>query len=242
MRDISHRKHRRSPVPLNVRDQLIVENLEYVRHVVGRLVGSLPLGVDVDNLLSAGTLGLVEAARSFDPARNVKFRTFAFPRIRGAIIDELRRNCPIPQRILQNIAVVRKVCETLPPPVTPEVIARETGLSQEDVDESLDAMRLSHHDSWDEWDAGRPLHGREADQPDALMQAEELKECLADCIRRLPDREQLVITLYYAEDLRLREIGEVLELSESRVSRLLSRAEHRVKELMRIHVNPDETD
>ena len=76
------------------REQRILDHLEYVRHVVGRLVAGLPFGTDVDNLMSAGTLGLVEAANSYDSSRGVVFTTFAYPRIRGAIIDELRRNCP----------------------------------------------------------------------------------------------------------------------------------------------------
>src|SRR5262245_65056886 len=83
------------------RDALILEHLSVVRHVVGRLLTELPPGLDSENLEAAGMLGLVEAARHFDPNRGVDFRTYAQSRIRGAVLDELRRNCPLPQRVLE---------------------------------------------------------------------------------------------------------------------------------------------
>jgi RNA polymerase sigma factor FliA len=88
----------------NSRDQLIVDHLDFVRHVLGRIVAGLPKGIDFENLEAAGVLGLVEAAGQYDPAREVPFKTYAFPRVRGAIFDELRRNCPLPQQMLQRWA------------------------------------------------------------------------------------------------------------------------------------------
>src|SRR5262245_61098490 len=101
-----------------VRDELIVSHLPLVKHVIGRLIGELPPGVDIENLESAGVLGLVEAAGRFDPTQNAQFKTFAFLRIRGAILDELRRASPLPQHMLERVSRIRKAYRTLPAPVT----------------------------------------------------------------------------------------------------------------------------
>ena len=89
------------------RDELIVSHLPLVKHVIGRMIGELPPGIDVDNLESAGVLGLVESAGKYDPNRNTQFKTYAYMRIRGSILDELRRNSPLPQHMLERIAAIR---------------------------------------------------------------------------------------------------------------------------------------
>jgi len=216
------------------RDQLILSHLWLVRHVIGRLLTDLPPGLDVENLESAGTLGLVEAASRFDPTRGVEFKTFAYARIRGAVLDELRRNCPLPQEVLQRVARVRDAYETLPLPVTPEALSDATGLSVDEVLDCLSAMRMTRTVSWDE--TGKTVKVRlddPQDQPPAALERAEHHRLVADAIAALPDRERIAITLYYMEDLRLREIGQVLQLSESRVSRLLNAALFRLGELLR---------
>ena len=210
-------------------DQLVLDNLEFVRHLLGKLVCNLPEDVDVENLESAGILGLVEAAQQFDPDRGVPFRSFAYSRIRGAIIDELRRNCPLPQRVLQHISIVRAACENLEPPVTPERIVKMTGLSLEQVETCLQATRLTRPTVWDETLAYQKAKQRERDDTEFT----ELKSLLADCISELPEQDRIVITLYYLEDMRLKEIGATLSLSESRVSRIKDRAEVRLAAAMR---------
>lgn len=215
------------------RESLIVGNIDYVRHILGKLVVELPASVDEENLLSAGTLGLIEAANSFDEARGVAFRTFAYRRIRGAIIDELRRNCPLPQRVLENLSLVRAARLVLPPPVTLDALVARTGLSMREVEECLEASRLTAQHSLEDRDDGRTTNGREPDAPAARMEAEETRDQLAHALTQLPERERICITLYYMEDLRLKEIGAVLGISESRVSRILSRAEYQLREVMR---------
>ncbi len=118
-------------------DQLVLDHLNLVRHIAGKVAVQLPSGVDRENLHSAGVLGLVEAARRFDDRRGVAFAAFAQTRIRGAILDELRRNCPLPQAMLKRIAVVQRVRERSPPPLTPELIARHAGLTVEQVERVL---------------------------------------------------------------------------------------------------------
>ncbi len=163
----------------------------------------------------------------------MNFKTFAYRRIRGAILDELRRNSPLPQKMLKQIAQVRRVCETLPSPVTPETIQRVTGLSEDEVEQTLEAMRLGFSQAWD--DAKTVVGGlRQAceERPDSRAKKWNSSCCWPRPLS-VPEKERLVITLYYLEDLRLKEIGAVLDLSESRISRILSKAEFRVAECIR---------
>ncbi len=216
------------------RDQLIVDHLRFVRHILGKLIPNLPNNVDNDNLESAGVLGLVEAAQQFDPNRGVAFQTFAYSRIRGAILDELRRNSPLPQKMIQQATMVRKAIETLPQPVDSEVIAEQTGLSVDDVEKTLEAMRLARFQNWDDSAAllGGVLDGH-ADRPDELAEKSELQRLLAEAIAELPERERVIVTLYHLEDLRLKEIGEVVQLSESRVSRVLASAHLQLNQIVK---------
>lgn len=212
-------------------DRLVLDHLEFVRQVHGRLLARLPPGVDAENLESAGILGLVEAARQFDPGRGTAFKTYAYPRIRGAMVDELRRNCPLPQPWLHKLARIRQAYEQLTPPVALEVLAQATGLSLQETSDCLDAMRLLQPEPWNDLlSAVRDRWHAERDDPSAQAELEEAKQILADGIEQLPERERLVLTLYYLEDLRLQEIAAVIQRSESQVSKLLSRAEFALKE------------
>jgi RNA polymerase sigma factor for flagellar operon FliA len=216
------------------RDELITAHLGLVRHVLGKLLAHLPAGVDVENLESAGTLGLVEAASKFDPERGIKFETYAYTRIRGAVLDELRRNCPLPQHVLERVAKVRKAYEELHPRATVEALAQRAGLSRDEVADSLAALRVTRMLSLE--GAGDSMQARIPDRnerPDGRAEQAEQKKLLAQAIEALPERERMVVTLYYLEDLRLREIGQVLRLSESRVSRLLTAALFEMGEFMR---------
>jgi RNA polymerase sigma factor for flagellar operon FliA len=215
------------------REELIESHLGLVRHILGKLVAQLPAGVDVENLESAGTLGLVEAANKFDPERGIKFETYAYTRIRGAILDELRRNCPLPQHVLERVARLRKAYEQLPAGATADDLAAASGLSGDEVADCLAAMRLTRMASWETGDAPDAHVADRGEPPDALAERAEQKELLADALQALPERERLVVTLYYLEDLRLKEIGAVLGLSESRVSRVLSAALFQMGEYMR---------
>ncbi len=216
------------------RDELILTHLPLVRHTIGRLIAHLPRGLDVDNLESAGVLGLVEAANNFDPERGVKFEVFAAWRIRGAVYDELRRNCPLPQHLLERIAKVREAYQTLVPPVTVEALAAHTGLGLEEVSDCLAAMRMARTVSWEGLSEPRQAQAAREEPRDGA-DLEDQKLLLARGIEALSERERLVVTLYYLEELRLKEIGQVLDLSESRVSRLLNGGLFHLGEFMRLH-------
>ena len=216
-----------------LRDQLICDHLEYVRHILGKLLIRLPSDVDRDNLESAGVLGLVEAAGQFDPTREISFRTFAYQRIKGAILDELRRNSPLPQTMLHQISVVRKACETMSPPYDVEEIANRCELSTEAVEDTFKAMRLSAVQTWGEPAVMTEMfHDSREDAPESAMIREETKQQISKAIVELPEQERIVLQLYYGEDLRLKEIGAVLDLSESRISRVLKAAHKNLRRLI----------
>ena len=192
----------------------------------------LPQRIDRENLESAGVVGLVEAAGAFDPQRGVPFKTFAYPRIRGAILDELRRNCPLPQQMLEKWSRLRAVYADVAGEATPEELAERSGLTVTEVAECLQAVQLTRPDAWyDELTEQLPTRGDPA--TDSELERQEQVRVLADLIAALPDQQRLVVTLYYQRGLRLREIGEVLDLSESRISRILSRAELALREAAR---------
>jgi RNA polymerase sigma factor for flagellar operon FliA len=217
----------------DLRDRLILEHLYFVRHILGKMLGGLPDSVDHDNLESAGILGLVEAAGQFDPSRGIAFTTFAYQRIRGAILDELRRNCPVPQAVLQNWTLIREASVHMMPPLTSEKLADQTGLTVEDIDACIAAMRLTRPESWADESGEMPVPDNREDDVDADSRRLEEKQLLADAIEELPQRMRLAVTMYYLEDMRMKEIGEVLNLSESRVSRLIGAAELQLKSTMK---------
>jgi RNA polymerase sigma factor FliA len=216
------------------RDDLILAHVPLVRHTVGRLLAQLPPGVDMENLMAAGTLGLVEAATKFDQDRGVKFEAFASWRIRGAVLDELRRNCQLPQQMLERLALIRRCYAELPPPVTIETLAAATGLTHDEVRDGLAAMQLTRTVSWESLPESRQAQLVAAPAENAA-EFEDQKRLLARGIKALPQRERLAVTLYYLENLRLKEIGKVLNLSESRISRLLNEALLTLGEYMRLH-------
>ncbi len=218
---------------LQRRDDLVIGHLDYVNQILDAIRIRLPEHVDLENLQSAGVVGLIEAAQSFDPERGVSFKTFAFPRVRGAIIDELRRNSPLSQKMMFLVKQVRQVIDGNPPPVTPEVVADKLGIPVERVEEALEAMRLAFPQRWDDSLGDPNLDTRPDYRVDGRLEDEERRQAMIDGMEHLNERERLVITLYYLEGLRLREIGEVLNIGESRTSRVLAAAELRLREFCR---------
>jgi RNA polymerase sigma factor for flagellar operon FliA len=216
----------------NQQDELILSHLPLVRHVLGRLAIELPPGIDLENLEAAGALGLVEAAQHFDPTLNVQFKTYAYTRIRGAMLDELRRNSPLPQHMQEKVALVARAYAGLPAPVTLEQLCQATGLSSDDVADALAAMRFTRQASAEAGpdDPADP----NASSPAAGLEEEEARRVLVEAVEGLPPQERLVVTLYYKEEMRLKEISAVMQLSESRLSRLLSAALLTLRERLRV--------
>lgn len=220
------------------RERLILDNIDYVGRILSTMTIAVQNADERENLHSAGVVGLVEAANKFDPSQKIPFRTFAFRRIHGAIIDELRKLSPVSQGVLKQIGMLKKVYEKLPAPVTPEQLAEASGLELPQVVKCLEAMRFLKPDEWNDF-SSVPHQSWLANDGDSINAAEkeEMKIQLSEAIKELPERERLVLTLYYSEELKLKEIGAVIDISESRVSRILAAAKFRLKELVRARSN-----
>jgi RNA polymerase sigma factor FliA len=227
-----------------LRDRLIVTYAPLVKYVAGRLGSGLPAHVDDEDLVSYGLLGLIGAIERYDPDRDVKFETYAIARIRGAIIDELRALDWVPRSVRSRARDIERAIAELEAKLgrvpTDEEIAQKLSLTEEELDESLSEISRSSIAALDElWTISGSggdqvalidtIEDTEAPEPQAMLSQTELREAIADAIARLPEREKLVVTLYYYEELTLREIGEVLGVTESRVSQLHTKAILRLK-------------
>ena len=216
-----------------IRDRLILTYAPLVKYVAGRLGSGLPAHVDEGDLVSYGLLGLIGAIERYDPSRDVKFETYAMARIKGQIIDELRSMDWVPRSVRARARHIERAIGELEARLgrapTDEEIAKKLGITEEELEEtrrvaeSVNASALRYIDT-----QTADLAMAEARPAEALDETE-LREALADAIARLPEREKLVVTLYYYEELTLREIGEVLGVTESRVSQLHTKAVLRLR-------------
>lgn len=212
----------------SARDELILGHLGYVKHILNKLLNQLPAGVDAENLESAGIVGLIEAATQYDPERKVEFRTFSYQRIRGAILDELRRNCPLSQQMLQKIAHLRQVRLSIQGPVSIEMLAIAADMPVAEVSKCMQGARLTRPEGWN--DSVR-VQGHIGDNHDIEpVERQEMQQVLADGIETLPDQMRIAVALHYNEGLKLKEVGNVLGLSESRVSRILDAARTKLRD------------
>ena len=217
------------------RDKLILDHVPLLKHIVGRMALDLPASIERDDLYGFGMVGLIGAADSWEPGRGLRFSTYAFPRIRGAILDELRRADFLPRGRREKVRELERVVSELEQrdgvAPQPEQIAAELGVSPEAVDEILLSARSAATASLDEG-PGFELLGLLSDprssDPAGSAEFEELKARLVEAIGALPEQDKTVITLYYGEELLLREIAEVLEVTESRVSQIHTRALYRL--------------
>jgi RNA polymerase sigma factor FliA len=215
-----------------------------VKYVAGRMSSGLPAHVEEADLISYGLLGLINAIERFDLEREIKFETYAITRIKGAIIDELRALDWVPRSVRARAREIEKVHAKLEHRLhrtpTDEEMARELNVSTEEFQEqlvrisnstvvALDELWAVSDSSGDAVSLLDTLHDPDAPDPQQMLAQSEVKDRLADAIAALPEREKLVIALYYYENLTLREIGEVLGVTESRISQLHTKAVLRLK-------------
>ncbi len=226
-----------------LRDRLILTYAPLVKYVAGRLGSGLPAHVEEGDLVSYGLLGLIGAIERFDLDRDIKFETYAIARIKGSIIDELRSMDWVPRSVRARARDIERSIAQLEARLhrapNDEEIAAHLGISEEEFQDALVEISRSSIAALDElWTgsgSGDPvalidtIEDPEAPEPQAAMAHTEMREALGEAIARLPEREKLVVTLYYYEELTLREIGEVLGVTESRVSQLHTKAILRLK-------------
>ena len=227
-----------------IRDRLILTYAPLVKYVAGRLGSGLPAHVDEGDLVSYGLLGLIGAIERFDPERDIKFETYAISRIKGSIIDELRALDWVPRSVRARARDIERAIAELEARLgrapSDEEISAKVGITVDELEDSLTEISRSSIAALDElWTISSgsgdqvalidTIEDTDAPAPESSLAQTELREALGEAISRLPEREKLVVTLYYYEELTLREIGEVLGVTESRVSQLHTKAVLRLK-------------
>jgi RNA polymerase sigma factor for flagellar operon FliA len=226
-----------------IREHFVNQYAPLVKYVAGKIAIGMPQNVDFDDLVGYGVFGLLDAIDKYDPGKDIKFKTYAVTRIRGAIYDELRSIDWVPRSVRQKAKELERVIGKLENrfgrSATDEEIAGELGVSIKDLHTLIlkisGASILSLSDVWfvgDESDRVSVMETIESPRslnPDVIVEREEIKRIIVKAISELPDKEKKVLILYYYEDLTLKEIGEVLQVTESRISQLHTKAIMRLR-------------
>ena len=230
---------RRSP---ELREQIILEYAPLVKVVAGRLSMYLGYNVEYDDLVSYGVFGLIDAIDKFDTEKEVKFETYASLRIRGAILDQIRKMDWIPRTVRQKQKkideAIKRVEMQTGKTALDEEVARELGVSDGELLEWQSQLKVTNIVSLNEFieQGTEPVmdarHNSHFIQPEEQVQETELREKLQEAMEQLTEKEKKVILLYYYEDLTLKEISRVLEVSESRISQLHTKALSKMQRTM----------
>jgi len=221
-----------------IRDMFVKQYAPLVKYVAGKVAVGMPHNVDFDDLVGFGVFGLIDAINKFDPNKHVKFKTYAVTRIRGAIFDELRSIDWVPRSVRQKSREIEETIHSLEASLgrsaSDSEIARELGMDEDEFQKTMMKISgtsiLSLNDVWytsDENDRISIVDSIESPRslnPDNIVEKEEIKRVIVQAINELPEKEKKVLVLYYYEDLTLKEIGKVLEVTESRISQLHTKA------------------
>lgn len=225
-------EYRKKRTP-ELREKIIIEYAGLVKVVAGRLSIYLGYNVEYDDLVGYGTFGLIDAIDKYDFEKGVKFETYASVRIRGAILDQIRKMDWIPRTLRQKQkrvdAAYRKIELETGRPATDEEIARELEISLDELDEWQNQTKISNLISLDDYmEQGETkvdiASSEDYVQPEKVVEQQALKQILVDALELLTEKEKKVIVFYYYEELTLKEISNILEVTESRVSQLHTKA------------------
>lgn len=234
---------------LEQRNQMILEHLPLVKFVAARIAGRLPSHVEIDDLINAGILGLIDAIDKYDPTRKIKFKTYAEFRIRGAIIDELRSLDWVPRSTRQKASRLERayaeVEQRLGRAANDVEVAEHMGITVDELNQllceargvaivSFDELRGEGDETF-ERNLLEYLADPETVQPDVRLNLDQIYQIVAGAIDHLPEKERLVISLYYYDELTMKEIGEIMDITESRVSQIHTKAIIRLRSKL-IHV------
>jgi len=228
------------------RDALITECLPLVKFIALRISSRLPAHVEVDDLIHSGILGLMDAVKKFEPDRNVKFKTYAEQRIRGAILDGLRDLDWVPRSLRRKKKEIETAYHLLEQQkgraATDEEVAAHLGLTLDELHHSLDDLKGVTLGTF--MDAGENGDGEnlisfvpdpDGEDPHVLLQSKEVKSMLKTAVDRLPTKERFVVQLYYFDELTMKEIGTLLNITESRVSQLHTKSMLRLRGKLKEH-------
>jgi RNA polymerase sigma factor for flagellar operon FliA len=226
-----------------LRDAFIRQYMPLVKYVAGKVATGLPENIEFDDLVGFGQFGLLDAIKKFDPGKNVKFKTYAVTRIRGAIFDELRQFDWVPRSVRQKSreleGVIGELEAKLGRTATDMEIAKAMGVSVEEFQQTVMKVSgtsvISLNDTYRTGDDSEhisivdSIEAPASMNPDVIVEREEVRRVVAEAIGELPEKEKMVLVLYYHEDLTFKEIGRVLNVSESRISQLHTKANLRLK-------------
>lgn len=237
--------------PVNsTRDRLVVEYAPLIKYIAQKIASRLPTNIELDDLMSSGVIGLMDAIEKYDSGRDNKFKTYAEFRIRGAILDELRAQDWVPRSVREKAKILERCYTRIEHSkgrqATDDEICQDLNISKEEYHDMLNQVRSVSLLSFDDVNNfsktdKRSLHGFtdsnnfRSPTPFSEVNTAVLRKMIADAIGDLPEKQRLVLSLYYYEDLNLKEIGKVLDVTESRVSQLHTQAIIRLKSKLRNH-------
>ncbi|NBU58661.1 MAG: RNA polymerase sigma factor FliA [Betaproteobacteria bacterium] len=224
-------------------ERLVIEHAPLVKRIAYHFMTRLPSSVQVDDLIQVGLIGLMDAAENFDDGQGAQFETYAVQRIRGAMLDELRQADWLPRSVRRNMRQIEtansRLEQSLGRPPTERELADSLEITLDEYQQQLSDGRgaqLLYYEDFHDADDAHFLDGYAADDqlsPAAVLEDARFREHLVVAIEHLPDREKLIMGLYYEQELNLKEIGEVLGVSESRVCQLHSQAVARLRSRLR---------
>jgi RNA polymerase sigma factor FliA len=233
-----YERESRPALTVDERNAMVEEHLPLVKYIASRIAGRLPSHIEIDDLTNAGVIGLIDAVEKFDPARKIKFKTYAEFRIKGAILDELRALDWLPRSTRQKASRIERAFsemeQQLGRSASDHEIVEHLGVSFEEYHQmlveargvrliSLDEMHLESDEN-SERNLLEFLANPDEVDPAEAMNLDQVYRIVADSIEALPEKERLVISLYYYDELTMKEIGEILEITESRVSQIHTKA------------------
>jgi len=221
-----------------IREAFIKQYAPLVKYVAGKVAVGMPNNVEFDDLVGFGVFGLIDAIDKFDPEKNVKFKTYAVTRIRGAIFDELRLIDWVPRSVRQKTREIESTISSLEGqlgrPATDQEIAGAMGIDEAEYMKVIQKISgtsiISLNDLWysgdenDKVSIGDGIESPASLNPDVMVVNDEVRRVITEAIKELPEKEQKILVLYYFEDLTLKDIGRVLQVTESRVSQLHTKA------------------
>jgi RNA polymerase sigma factor for flagellar operon FliA len=225
------------------RDALVMECLPLVKYIAHRIANRVPSHVDVDDLINSGIIGLINAAERFEPERNIKFKTYAEQRIRGEILDSLRDLDWVPRTLRRKKreieAAFQEIEQRLGRAATDEEVAEHLAISLDELHKSLDELKgvslgsFADTETQDGESILTIIPDPDAEDPHATLQESEIRELLKNSVEALPEKERLTVQLYYFNELNMKEIGTLLNITESRVSQLHTKAMLRLRGKLR---------